>query len=69
MASGYNIWHIDAYSGWQDYDGPADCNYHKDVIMDSSFSKEDVMDMWMSLHRYGVAVIAKCELIKKVEIE
>ena len=65
----YNIWHIDGYSGWNDYDGPADCNRHDDYIMDAKFTKSDVIDMWMSIHSGRSVAIAKCEIIKSGIIE
>lgn len=66
MAKAYNIWHIDAYRGWSDYEGPSDCNYHKDVIMDKSFSKEDVVAAWMAINSDSrVAVVSKCTLVKE----
>ena len=40
----YNIWHIDGYVGWDDYDGPSDCNTHIDYIIGAKFTKEDVID-------------------------
>ena len=65
-----NIWHIDAYRGYSDYDGPDDCNVHKDLIMDASFSKEDVVSVWMHLNSDArCTAVAKCELVGKGEIE
>lgn len=69
MKKKYNVWHIDAYSGWSDYDGPEDCNIHKDIIMDAHFSKQQVLDMYSSLLNGRDTAIAKCELVKSGEIE
>lgn len=61
----YNIWHIELYHGWSDYDGPEDCNVNKDIIMDSDFTKEQVKDMLVSIYQDDRTVaIHKCELIK-----
>ncbi len=65
MAKKYNIWHIDAYRGFSDYDGPMDCNYHRDLIMDASFSKDDVMEAWMAMNSDArCTAISKCVLVK-----
>ena len=61
----YNIWHIELYHGWSDCDGPEDCNVKKDIIMDSDFSKDQVMDMLVSLYSDDrIVEIYKCELVK-----
>jgi len=61
----YNIWHIELYHGWSDYDGPNDCNVNKDIIMDADFSKDQVMDMLVGLYSEDRNVaINKCELVK-----
>ena len=65
----FNVWHIDAYSGWSDYDGPDDCNIHKDIIMDASFTKKQVVDMYMSLLGGRTIAISKCELIGEGQAE
>lgn len=65
----FKIWHIDAYSGWSDYDGPGDCNIHKDIIMDASFTKKQVVNMYMSLLNGRETAIAKCECIGEGEID
>ena len=60
----YNIWHIDGYVGWADYDGPSDCNTHIDYIIDDKFTKEDVIDMFCNEHKKSrVVVVCKCLLI------
>lgn len=61
----YNIWHIELYHGWGDYDAPEDCNVKKDIIMDADFSRDQVMDMLVSIYQDDRTVaIHKCELIK-----
>ena len=61
----YNIWHVEMYAGWNDYDNPSDCNIKKNFIMDASYTKEAVMDMLVSLHKEDrVVEIVKCDLIK-----
>ena len=61
----YNIWYVELYHGWSDYDGPEDCNFKKKVIMNDSFTKEQVEDMLTALyHDDRVVVIHKCELVK-----
>ena len=59
----FKVWHIDAYSGWSDYDGPGDCNIHKDIIMDATFSKKQVVDMFISTLNGRSVTVAKCECI------
>ena len=59
----FKVWHIDAYSGFSDYDGPMDCNIHKDIIMDACFSKKDVVEMYYALLGGRSTAIAKCECI------
>ena len=60
----YNIWHIDGYAGWDDYDGPSDCNIHIDYIIDAKFAKEDVIDMFCNEHKKSRAVaVCKCFLV------
>ena len=61
----YKIWHIDAYSGWSDYEGPQDCNIHKDIVMDACFTKQQVIDMYVSLLEGRSIAIAKCECISQ----
>ena len=70
MKATFNIWHLEAYRGYSDYDGPEDCNVHKDLIMDASFSKEAVIKMWMCLNSDARSVaVAKCEIVGKGEAE
>jgi len=70
MTYKYKIWHIDAYRGCSDYDGPCDCNKHLDLIMDASLSKKDVVDSWVALNSDAPSVaVAKCEEIGSGEIE
>jgi hypothetical protein len=65
----YKIWHIDAYVGWSDYDNPSDCNYHLDIIMDASFSKKQIIDMWTLLHKSERnVVIVNCVCINEGNI-
>ena len=62
----YNIWHIDAYSGRNDYDSPEDCNYHRDYIFDACFSKQQVIDMWVATHSDSRCVaVSKCYLVSE----
>lgn len=67
----YKIWHIDAYSGWSDYDGPQDCNIHKDIVMDASFKKQQVIDMYISTLFGRMVTVANCTCIGagKVDIK
>ena len=61
----YNIWHIEMYHGWSDYDGPEDCNVKRDIIMDARFNKEKVVDMLVALYPDDrTVVVHKCELVK-----
>jgi len=61
----YNIWYVELYHGWSDYDGPEDCNFKKKVIMNDSFTKEQVEDMLTALWPdERVVQIHKCELVK-----
>ena len=60
----YNIWHIDGYAGWDDYDEPSDCNTHIDYIVDAKFTEQDVINMFYDKHKKSrVVVVCKCFLI------
>lgn len=66
----YNVWHIEAYAGWNDYDGPEDCNFIKDVVFDKIFTKQNVIDMWCALHEDAREVaVAKVYLVEEKEPE
>jgi hypothetical protein len=66
----YNIWHIDAYYGWSDYDGPEDCNVHQNYVFNASWTKKEVMDAFVSKYDgYRSIAISKCELVSSGEIE
>lgn len=69
MKKKFNVWHIDAYSGWSDYDGPEDCNIHENIIMDAQFSKGQVMEMYLGVLSGRSTIISKCTLVKSSEIE
>ena len=70
MKKKYNIWHIEGYAGWSDYDGPSDCNYSDDWVLDAHFKKESVINMFYNLHQTSRYVaVHKCEIIKSGEIE
>ena len=62
----YNIWHIEMYAGWSDYDGPEDCNIKSDYIFDSRFDKDTVIKMMLSRYgnNYRCVKVCKCELVK-----
>ena len=61
----YNIWHVEMYHGFSDFDGPEDCNVKKNFIFDASFTKEQVMDMLVGIYSEDrVVEIVKCECIK-----
>lgn len=60
----YNIWHIDGYVGWDDYDNSSDCNICKDYIVNATFTKDDVINMFCNEHKnYRIVVTIKCFLI------
>jgi hypothetical protein len=40
------VWKVFGYKGNDDCDGPADYNFHFEVLMDARFSKEDVQDIF-----------------------
>ena len=65
----YKIWHIDAYAGQYDYDGPQDCNIHKDIVMDASFTSTNVVDMFVSTQNSRQVTVAKCICIGQGELE
>ena len=66
----YNTWHVDAYFGWNDYDGPQDCNFHEDIIFDKRFTKGDVVSMIECLYsHYRVVVVSKVTLVENEENE
>lgn len=65
----YKVWHIDAYSGWYDYDNHNDCNIHTDIVMDACFTANQVSSMFASQLGGRTVVIAKCECIGQGECE
>ena len=65
----YKVWHIDAYSGWYDYDNQNDCNIHTDIVMDACFTANQVSSMFASQLGGRTVVIAKCECIGQGECE
>ena len=65
----YKVWHIDAYAGWYDYDGPSDCNIHKDIVMDACFKKDQVSSMFSSNLDARTVVIENCVCIGQGECE
>ena len=65
----YNIWHIDAYEGSGDYNGPEQCNISINLVVNSIFSKESVIDMFMSTLNGRTKCVAKCEFVESGEVE
>lgn len=64
MEKKYNIWHIDAYAGFSDCDGPNDCNIHEDIIFDAKFSRSDIMSMLTGLYGENrVFEVWKCQKV------
>lgn len=60
----YNIWHIDGYAGYDNYDGPSDCNIHKDYIVNASYTKKDVINMFCNQYKDCREVaVSKCFLV------
>lgn len=40
-----NIWLIEGYCGFDNYDGSEDNNFHIKVAIDSRFKKEDIQEL------------------------
>ena len=65
----YNIWHIDAYTGYDDYWGneyynPTPLNHHIDLIVNTTLTRSDVFDMFYEKYRgCRVVCIVKCFLV------
>ena len=65
----YNIWHIDAYTGYDDYYGPdyyhpTPLNHHIDLIVNATLTKWDVFDMFYEKYRgCRVVHIVNCFLV------
>ena len=65
----YNIWHIDAYTGYDDYRGneyyhPTPLNHHIDFIANATLTKSDIYEMFRDRHRGSrVIVIDKCYIV------
>lgn len=60
----YRIWHIDAYAGWDDYDNSSDCNIHIDYMVNASFTRQDVINMFCNKYNNSrLVVVCKCFLI------
>lgn len=65
----YNIWHVEMYHGWYDYDGPEDCNLKRDIIMDAGLKKNHIIQILCSLYSdERTVVVHKCELVKSGQI-
>ena len=70
MKMKYNIWHIDAYYGWSDCDGPEDCNVHQDYLFNADWTRQQVMDAFVSKYdEYRNVEVWECAIIKFGEIE
>ncbi len=66
----YNVWKISGFRGCNDYDGPADDNTEKEIIMDSHFTKDDVERIMLAYwSRFYRVVSIKAELLNKGEVE
>jgi len=66
----YNVWHIRAYHGWYNCDGPEDCNTDRNFVFDASFTKEDVENAFCSQYSEDrVVEVWKCEKIASGEME
>jgi hypothetical protein len=60
----YKIWHIDGYAGNNEYDGPSDYNIHKDFILNDTYTKEDVIEMFCNQYKNKrEIVVGKCFLV------
>lgn len=53
------IWHITGYIGFNDWDGPEDNNFSKNIIFDERFSKNIIIDFmtYYFSKKYRVVVI------------
>ena len=64
----YNIWHIDAYTGYDDFQRdvyfPTRLNHHIDFIANATVTKQDIHDMFCEKYRGNrVIVIDKCYIV------
>ena len=64
----YNIWHIDAYTGYDDFYRnvyfPTPLNHHIDFIANATLTKSDIYEMFRDRHRGSrVIVIDKCYIV------
>ena len=64
----YNIWHIDAYTGYDDFQRnvyfPTRLNHHIDFIANATLTKWDIYEMFRDRHRGNkVIVIDKCYIV------
>lgn len=60
-----NKWEVAGYLGNSDYDGHVDDNFHTVVTMDSRFTKQDVLDIF--LQRYNKRYRVVCLRVNPVE--
>ena len=69
----YNVWHFEGYAGGSDYNGPEDVNYVKDFVVDTSMTKQDIIEMfyskWKNADNVKKMAVYKCELIKTRTID
>lgn len=66
----YNIWYLEGYAGWSDYDGPQDVNYREKFVMNASCTKSEVISLFYGRHKNErCRAIHSCEIIKSGEIK
>ena len=60
----YNIWNIKGYVGFYDCDGPNDYNVNTNLILNSTYTKKDVIDVFCEKHKgKRNVVIGSCEIV------
>jgi hypothetical protein len=60
----YNIWNIKGYVGFYDCDGPSDYNVNINLILNSTYTKKDVINMFCEKHKdKRNVVIGSCEVV------
>lgn len=52
------IWQISGYKGWSDYDGVADNNFAFKVAVDSSFTKEEIEEIFFNRYTKEYRTVA-----------
>lgn len=59
-----NVWEIEGYVGYNDYDNPNDYNVREEMYAGTSITKENIIEIFCNKYKkYRTVVVGKCEII------